>query len=223
MLGDDPQGPGTLQPDRTDIVRIADRQGFGPRDPCVGRPCGQRYRQDRIADPRPQRRDKGQRQHQPRKGQEDIRDPHQHHIDPAPGIARNGAHQKPRPRRDQRNQYYDVKRDPAAIDQPAQDIAAQAVGAQKVPLGPRRLQPPGQVLHKRVMRRQHRCKRRHQKQHNQDKQTRHRHRIAAKRQPSVIERGHPRLSARMGRVGHQPVPPAFSCRVAHFALGSKNL
>ena len=44
--------------------------------------------------PGPERGDEGQRQDEPREGEEDVGDAHQHRVDPAAGIAGDGADQQ---------------------------------------------------------------------------------------------------------------------------------
>ena len=78
---------------------LADGQRLGPREAGVGRPGGDRDGDDRVLDPGAQRRDEGQRQDQAREGQEDVGDAHQHGVEPAAGIARDGADQQARPGR----------------------------------------------------------------------------------------------------------------------------
>ena len=42
---------------------------------------------DRVLDARAERRDEGQREDQPREGEEDVGHPHQHRVDPAAEVA----------------------------------------------------------------------------------------------------------------------------------------
>ena len=50
----------------------------------------------RVLDAGPERGDEGERQDQPREGEEDVGDAHQHRVDPAAGIAGDGADQRGR-------------------------------------------------------------------------------------------------------------------------------
>ena len=88
---DDAQRRGALHPGGGDEVALADGQRLGPGEAGVGRPGGDRDGDDRVLDARAECRDEGQRQDQAREGQEHVGDPHQHGVEPAAGIARDGA------------------------------------------------------------------------------------------------------------------------------------
>ncbi len=88
MADDDAQRRGAHQLDRGDIVGAAHGQRLGAGDAGIRRPGGDGDGDDGVLDARPERGDEGERQHQLRKGEEDIGDAHQHRIDPAAGIAR---------------------------------------------------------------------------------------------------------------------------------------
>ena len=91
---DDPRRAGALQPDGGDVVGVADGQRLGPGDAGIGRPGGERDGDDRVLDARAQGGDEGQRQDQPREGEEDVGDAHQHRVDPAAEIAGDRADQQ---------------------------------------------------------------------------------------------------------------------------------
>ena len=56
----------TLQHGGGDEVAAGDRRRLGARDARIGRPGGERDRDHRVDDARPQRRREGEREHQPR-------------------------------------------------------------------------------------------------------------------------------------------------------------
>ena len=58
------EGGRALQADGVDVVGVADDQRFGAREARIGRPGGERDRDDRVHDARPERGDEGERQHQ---------------------------------------------------------------------------------------------------------------------------------------------------------------
>ncbi len=86
---------GALQPHRGDVVGVADRQRLGARDPRIGRPGGERDGEHRVLDAGAQRGDEGQRQDEPREGEENIGDAHQDAVGPAAEIAGDGADDQP--------------------------------------------------------------------------------------------------------------------------------
>ena len=78
------QGEAPMQPHRGDVVALADGQRLGARDARVGRPGGDGDGDDRVLDAGPERGDEGERQDQPREGEEDVGDAHQHRVDQPP-------------------------------------------------------------------------------------------------------------------------------------------
>ena len=104
----DAERRGAHQPDRGDVVGIAHRQRFGARDAGIGRPGGDGDGEHRILDAGAERGDEGQRQDQLGKGEKDVGDAHQDRIDPAAGIAGDGADQQADRRGDDRDQNDDV-------------------------------------------------------------------------------------------------------------------
>ena len=114
----------------------------------------------RVLDARPERGDEGERQDQPREGEEDVGDAHQHAVDPAAEIAGGGADDEAEDRRGQRDQRDDVERRARAVDDAAPDVAAELVGAEQVPAGAGRQQPVLQRLGVRIVRGEQRRERR---------------------------------------------------------------
>ena len=209
MAPQDARRGGALQADRIDEIRLADRQGFGPRQPRIGRPGGDGDGDDRILDSRPQRRDEGQRQNQPGEGQEDVGDAHQRHIHPATKIARRGAHQQADGRGDDRHQHHHHQRQARAIDDAAEDIARQIIRAHQMGPGGRQ-QPFGAQIaaQQRIIGRDKGREDRDQDQRQDDGKPHHRQTVAAQRHPGAIGLPQPGLTARCRLFGQKPVAVA---------------
>ena len=111
---DDARRRGALQLHGGDEVGVADRQRLGARDAGIGRPGRDGDGDDGVLDAGPKRGDEGQRQDQPREGEEDVGDAHQHRVDPAAEIAGDGADEEADRRGDDGHQHDDqrVMREP---------------------------------------------------------------------------------------------------------------
>ena len=203
----DPQGRGALYPGRHDVLGIADRQGFGPRDAGKGRPSGQRDGQYRVLKARPEGGDEGQGQDQPRKGQEDIGEAHQKVIDPAAHVAGHRADRQADGNHDHADQGHDVERHPRSPDDPGVDVPAQLVGAEPM-LGAGRHQAVGQILLAAVALGQQGREEGHQQQRGDDHETRHGNGVGAEGQPGQVGALAAGLEDRAGAVRQQPGPEA---------------
>ena len=198
---------GALHPGGGDEVALADRQRLGACEAGVGRPGGDRDGDDRVLDPRPQRRHEGQCQDQAREGQEHVGDAHQHGVEPAAGIARDRADEQADRADDHHDQGHDGERDPRAPDDPGVDVAAELVRAQPV-RGRGRLQALGQVLGDRRLRREQGAKAATRISSRMMARPDQRHRVGAEGQPGGIGLAEPGLERRGRRVGEQPGAPA---------------
>ena len=203
---DDARARGALQADRSDEIGVAHGQRLGARDPGIGRPGGDRDRDDRVLDAGAERRDEGERQDQARKREEDVGDAHQDGVDPAAEIAGDGADQKPDRADQDHHEADDVERDARAVDDARVDVAAELVGAEPVRRR-RRLQAVGEILGGRRMGRDPWRQRRDQHQRQHDAEPGDRQRVAAEGEPGEVAAAEPRLQAGCRLVGEQPGPP----------------
>ena len=73
-----------------------------------------------------------QQQEDAREGEHDVDEAHQHRVDPAPVVPGNGADQNADEGRHDGDADADHERDAGAVDEPAQLVPAQLVGAQPV-------------------------------------------------------------------------------------------
>ena len=72
---------------RQNKIALFQRQYLSAHQPGVGDPAHHRHRDVKAAQPRPENGDDCQHQHQKRKGQHDINNPHHQRIDHAARIA----------------------------------------------------------------------------------------------------------------------------------------
>ena len=202
---DDPRRRCALQGRRGDEVGVADRQRLGPGDARIGRPRGDGDGDDGILDARAEGRDEGERQHEARKGEEDVGDAHQHRIEPAAEIARARADREADRRRDDRDEADDEKRQARAEDDAAEDVARLLVGAE--PVDGRRRQ---QALGPQVAAGDRRIggdevgEERHDDQQHDDERADHRQPVLEEGGPDAVGLAGARLQARLRIVGQQP-------------------
>ena len=208
---------GPLQLRRRDVVRAAQRQRLGPRQPRDRRPGGQRDRDDGVLEPGPQRRHEGERQDQRRERQEDVGDPHQHRVEPAAEVAGERPDREPDRPDDDRDQRDDRQRDPRAVDDAAEHVAPDLVGAEEVRAA-RRLQHRRQVLQVGVLRRDQRREHRHHDQHRDHHQPEGRRGVAREVPHDGAEIVGARAQA--GETGGRGGLHGHGC---HRVLGSKTL
>ena len=108
------------------------RQRLGARDPRIRRPRRDGDGDHRVLDAGAERRDEGERQDEPREGEEDVGDAHQHRVDQPAGIAGDRADGEADRRGDDRDEDDDEQRDARAVDDAREDVAALVVGAEPV-------------------------------------------------------------------------------------------
>ena len=82
--------------------------------------------------PGPQYRRHGEREEDGREGEEDVHRTHDEAAQPLASHSRRQAQHEPPERGNQHGQHGDGDGDPAAPDEPAQDVPTAAVGAQNV-------------------------------------------------------------------------------------------
>ena len=186
---------------------LADGEGLGAGEAGVGRPGGDRDGDDRVVDAGAQRGDEGQGQDQAREGEEDVGDPHQDGVEPAAGIACEGADQEADRADDDRDQGDDGERDARAPDDAGVDVAAELVGAE--PVGGRgRLQALGEVLGDGRLRGEPGGEGGDQDQQQDDGEADQRHRVGAEGEPGAVGLAEAGLERGAGRVAEQPGAPA---------------
>ena len=158
-----PQVRRALQLRHHDEIGLAQCQRLGTGQAGDGGPGGQGDGQHRMVEPRAHGRHEGQRQDQAGERQHHIGQAHQHGVDPAAEVARHHAHRQAQRAHHHGDQHHDEQRDAGAVQQAAEHVAAELVGAEPV-AGAGRQQGPGQVLPQRVGRRQPRrqCGQQHQ-------------------------------------------------------------
>ena len=111
---------------------------LGAHDPGVADPAGDPDRDEHVEDARPQHRDDRDDQDQEREREEQVHDPHQQTVDPAAQVAGHQADNGAGDQRDAGRAERDGQVDPAAVQDPGEDVAAELVGAEQVPGGERR-------------------------------------------------------------------------------------
>ena len=133
VADDDPPVAGTGRLRRLDELLLAQREEGAAHDPGEARPEEERE-DDRdalriaLADvhrDRQQHREARQRQHQ-------VGQPHQHVVDPAAEVAADRADRRADHGREQRDDERHPERRPQAVDDPAERVAAEEVGAEEV-------------------------------------------------------------------------------------------
>nr|WP_198961534.1 ABC transporter permease subunit [Pseudonocardia sp. MH-G8] len=143
-------------------------------------------REHRVAQARAEHRDQRDRQQQRREAHRRVVQAHDEGVEAAAGVAGQEPERHPdRHRHDQREADRE-QRHPGADDQPAEDVAAELVGAEQVTGRERALQHPPQILVVRVRRRDVRPDQRDQHEEGQDAERDHRGPVAADPAPEVL-------------------------------------
>ncbi|QTK82216.1 Hypothetical protein AT6N2_L1445 [Agrobacterium tumefaciens] len=204
MPGDDAPGGSAGQPVGRHEVAAAHRHGLGAGKTRIGWPCSERDGENGAFNAGLQRRNKGQREDEARKGQEHIRYPHQHRIDNAAEITgdaadgeANGCHEN-----DDGNDHAEC--DAAAIENARENVAAQLIRAEPV-FGARECQAIAEILRRRVVGRKQRRQQRQRNEEDDDGQTDHRQRIGLEVEPDAISVAPGSLCSRMRRFIQRPV------------------
>lgn len=174
------------------------------REPRVRGPCGDRDRDDRVDDARPERRREREREHDLRERERDVGDPHERAVDEAAAVAGRRADREPDRHDDRDDEDRDAEREPRARDQTREDVAAELVGAEPVRRGAGRQQPVGEHLAQRVVRHDERRDERDRDERGEDREPEKVQRIAGEAAPAAVREAERRLPARGGRVGQQP-------------------
>ena len=144
-----------------DIIEAANLRRHGLGDPGDGREENDRQRQNCIAVARPERAGQRDRQQHGREGEEHLQGAHDSGVDRAADIAgENAQRAADRQRVDHRHQPHE-QRQPAAIDQPGQHVAAELVSAEQMLRRARRQQPAQHRCLIRIGRRDQRRRNRH--------------------------------------------------------------
>src|SRR5579885_329388 len=92
---DDAAGAGSREADRGDEIGIADGERIRAREPRIGRPGGERDRDDGAADAGLQGGNEGEGQDEPRKGEENVGEAHQDAVGQAAEVAGDAADEEP--------------------------------------------------------------------------------------------------------------------------------
>ena len=154
---------------------LADGQHVGAHDPRELHPPGGTHHEDDVEQARPQREDHAHGEQDVGDGQEHVHDPHDEGVGPAAEEAGEEAERHTDERGQRHRGEADPERDAATVEDAAQDVAAEMIGAERMLAQPARLphrrpQPLEQHLLARVpgrqLRRQHRRTAHHQ-QHAQ--------------------------------------------------------
>ena len=104
---------------------LAQRDREAPGDARVPRPPGDGERDRGVLEARSERRHDRHREQQRRERQEEVGDAHDHAVEPAAPVARDGAERHPDERRDADDEQRDDERRAGAEDDPAEDVAAE--------------------------------------------------------------------------------------------------
>ena len=141
-----------------------DREDLSPHDPRHGEPLDAAEGDEEVEDAPPgDHHDQDDEEHE---GQavEHVDDSHHHAVDPPPDVARGRAVCHADYKAYERRHQPHGERHAGAVEQPRQQVAPQAVGAQPV-AGARRMQRVGQIHRVEGERRQHRRQQRQHRQH----------------------------------------------------------
>ena len=141
---------------RQNKIALSQRQNLSAHQPGVRDPAHHRHGDIKAAQPRPEDGDNRQHQHQKRKGQHDINNPHYQYVDHAAEIASERPQKGAEHKGEQHAQQADLEIDPCAPQHAGKEIATKIVGAEEMP-APRRQQAGGGVLGNRIERRYPRC------------------------------------------------------------------
>jgi hypothetical protein len=130
-----PQDPRRARPHalrRGDEFGGFERNGLGPDDPRVARDVHEDHHDHDGGKRRPRQCHQRQRQHDGRKALQRVEEQDHHVVEPARPVARDQPQDDPQRQRDRRRDQRHVKRDAPAMEHPAEEVAAQLVGAQQV-------------------------------------------------------------------------------------------
>ena len=111
-------------------VLLLDAERLAAYLPREARPQQQRDHQDHVAEARLRDGDQHDRDEDGRQRQPDVGQPHEHGVGEAAAIAGDQAQQRAQRPRHPDGDERDDQRDLAAVDDPAQHVAAEAIGPQ---------------------------------------------------------------------------------------------
>jgi hypothetical protein len=101
-------------------------------DPGVERDRGDADRDHRVGQPGAEDREAGERDHDLGEREQDVDQAHQDPLEPAAGVAADEAEQQAAGERDADRDHADLEGQPGAVDDPAEQVAAEVVGAEPV-------------------------------------------------------------------------------------------
>ena len=146
---------------RSDEIALLQRQHFAAHDPAILHPAAEHQRHDEITDALAKKGHYGNGDQEKRKGEKDFRDLADDFVSGAAKISGDSAERAADQAGENHRRRADHQRDPRAVNNPAQHIAAEIVGAEQIGLQPvfvpaRRAQPVLQGLRLRIARRDQR-------------------------------------------------------------------
>ncbi len=168
----------TGQPGGVDIGLMTNLEHRPAHRTGKERHVGHRDRQHRMAEPRPERGDDGEREQQVGEGHQDIDATHQQRIDKAAEEAREDADQRADQCRDQGRQQPDREARAGPPDQARQQVAAERIGAEQMAGCPGRQHALGRLGQRRIGERQPGRGERRQEDERQQAQPDHGARVA---------------------------------------------
>ena len=115
---------------RLDVGGLADRERRPAHDPHEGRRVDDRDRDHRVGQVVAAQGDDRDRQQDRREGEDDVHQEDQDVVDPAAAVAGDHPEEHPDGAGDADGDGPDLERDPRPVEQPAEDVAAELVGAE---------------------------------------------------------------------------------------------
>ena len=113
-------------------LALADRQHVGADDPRELHPAGDGHHQDHVQEARAEREDDPHREQDIGDGEEDIRHAHDERVGAAPVEAGQEAERDADQAGERDRRESDAEGDPAPVDDAAQDVAPEVIGAERM-------------------------------------------------------------------------------------------
>ena len=169
---DDGGVPDPRQPRRLDVGLLADRQHVAARDPGERRHQAHRHRDGDVRHPEAEHGHGGDGEEDHRKREEAVHHPHHDRVEPSPVVAGDEPQAHADDHGGGHRHHAHHQRDARPVEDPAQDVAAEAVGPRPV-AGRRALQRPAHALGHRVVGGQRVGEEGHRHHRQEDRQPEH--------------------------------------------------
>ena len=191
--------PGVARPvgaGRHDERTLSQRQELGAHQPRDLRPRQDSDDEDRAPEVGAEHRDDDEREEEPRHHLEHLGQPHQHIVDPAAVESGDRSDRDPEHDRQNDRQKPDLQRGPRPVEDAAEHIAAQVIGAEQMP-GLRRRKPRASKLERPEWRNQ-RCEQARQDDDRDDHEAHKRQPVLPEPAPAVRPPFAPTARSRLG-------------------------